>query len=471
MELSTTTASPPHWYRQRVPQLALAVLVFLLPLTALPLAWSQTAERFPVGLRGQSVQRLESAAVGAGSVLYAQLAGGLLVRSPDGGATYQRIDAALPHIGLGWTGLVDWIAPPDGRWDLAALAEQDGVVRAYGSADQGDTWQALSRPAGAADASRLRALASGADGWLAAAGQQTLWVSGDAGTTWLVAGQLPPGLSGAGQLLLRASRRDPALLVASSGAGVWLSRDGGASWAQADGLPPLAEVGALAVAADRAGLVYVGGRQLVFVSADGGVTWTASELPGASGLVRALLVDARVGETALAADEAGRLFRSDDAGRRWQFVAEGDPQAALALDAYGRNLLFSGGSDGIWAQAIGLQQPTATATATATPLPTRTPTPTATPSATATATPSATPTATPSPTATRTATATPTRTRPAAVAATRTATSTATATAAATDPTPAPTAPGAPDQTPAPTALPTEAPTTAPTVAPTTSPR
>ncbi|MCB0254020.1 MAG: hypothetical protein KDI55_09840 [Anaerolineae bacterium] len=482
MEQSTTATSTPHWYRQRAPQLALAVLVFLLPLVTLPLVWARSTGNAPVGLRGQSVERLESAATGAGSVLYAQLAGGLLLRSLDGGASFERIDTELPHVGLGWTKLVDWIAPQSASWNLVALVEQADVVRIFASGDNGNRWQPLAQPAGAADSSKLRALADGSDGWLAAAGEKTLWTSQDAGQTWIVAGPLPAELAGPETLLLRAGASNTSLLVASSGAGVWLSTDGGANWTVATGLPPLAEIGALAVAGDRAGLVYAGGRELVFTSTDGGATWNASELPGAAGLVRTLLVDPRVGETVLAADASGQVFRSDDGARHWVLAAgmSGQSVAGLALDARSRDRLFSAGDDGIWAQGILPQQPTATPTAT------RTPTPTATPTATATDTPSptatATATATPSPTATATRTATPTRTAtatyPPTNTATATVTTTSTATAISAGETPPPTAPPSGGQTPsaatpttAPTAEATSAPTAEPTSEPTTSPR
>lgn len=468
MEASPPTVSPPHWYRQRVPQLALAVLVFLLPLAALPLAWSQAVQRQPVSLRGQQVERLESAAAEGSSVLYMELAGGLLLRSLDGGVSSQRIDSGLPHSGLGWTRLVDWSAPAEGPWSLVALVQRGEAAEIFASPDRGNTWQALTRPAGAADASRLRALATGPGGWLAAAGQQTLWISQDAGQSWVVGGPLPDGLRGGRALWLRGGRP---LLVASSGAGVWTSRDSGASWALASGLPPLLEVGALAVAPDRTGLIYAGGRGLVFVSQDGGLTWSAAELPGARGLVRALLVDARVGETALAADNDGRLFRSDDGGRRWEALSDSQqPVTALAIDARGRQRLFSAGGDGVWAQSIALQQPTRTPSPTTTPTATATDTPTPTPTTTPTATPSATPTASPtaSATATATVTASATRSPTATHAATPTATASATATEASQTPQASATPP--PGQTASPPTA-TSAPTSPPTVEPTTSPR
>ena len=472
MQQSPTATSTPHWYRQRAPQLALAVLIFLLPLATLPLVWAQTPARRAVGLRGQSVQRIESVATGAGSVLYAQLAGGLLVRSRDGGVSFERIDAGLPHIGLGWTGLVDWIALASDPWNVVALVAQDDVVRIFASPDGGDTWQPLGRPAGAADSSKLRALAAGPDGWLAAAGEQTLWTSQDSGQTWIVAGSLPAGLAGNETLLLRVEAHSPSSLYASNGTGVWRSPDGGATWQRAADLPPLTEVSALAVAGDRTGLVYAGGRELVFVSDDGGATWNAAELPGAVGLVQTLLVDPRVGETVLAAAWSGQVFRSDDAGQHWTLIASNGRQsvAALALDARSRDRLFSAGGDGIWAQGILAQQPSATPTATMTPTPTATATATNTPSPTATATPSATPspTATATHTATSSPTATATATRPATATATATvaaiATSTTTAPPAAE--TPPPTAPPADGDTPTPPVAPTD-----PATAPTTPPR
>ena len=308
--------APPHWYRQRAPQLALAVLIFLLPLIALPAAWSQAVQRQPLGLRGQSVKRLESVASGGVNLLYTELAGGVLLRSLDG-RNFGRIDTGLPHLGLGWTSLIDWQVRRGSPTQIVALVEQDERGRLFASDDGGDTWHALPLPEDSAGDGMWRAVALSGDSNLLLAGARQVWASDDGGQNWQTAGLLPVALQGVELLQLRQDGQLAGLLFASAGEGIWISRDGGSAWQIAPGVPPLAEIGALAVAPDRGGLVYAGGRGLVFVSADSGENWRAAELPGATGVVQALFTDPRVGETVLAADGAGSLYRSDDSGETW----------------------------------------------------------------------------------------------------------------------------------------------------------
>lgn len=479
--LRAPKAQPVPWYRQRSLQLILATLVFFAPLLALPIAWSQAAISRPLALRGQPVLRVQALPSGAVTVLYAQTAGNLW-RSLDDGVTWTRADGGLPAGGLGASRVVHWAAAPSAAWTLTALVGQDDVVRLYQSSDGGDTWRAGGRwlvAAGvsegdAADSYALALCAADAQQVYVAVAQQ-LWHSGDGGRSWSAAVALPAAVSGGGPLLLAVDGQEPAVLYVSRGSGVWRSLDQGQSWAPAGDLPPLAEISSLTTAQERSGLIFAGGRAVVFHSADQGVTWKAAELPGALGLTRALLVDPKVGETVFALDEHGQLFRSDDAGSQWQMISSttGQPWATLALNPVRRNHLYSAGADGIWYQPVELLQPTPTPTATATPTHTPTATATATPTATPTATATATPTATATATATPSPTSSPTATRTPAPA-------TATATATPRTTTVAPVAPEQPTATPAPagggnnappTAVPTAAPTSAPTIPPTPPPR
>lgn len=467
---------PAPWYRQRGLQLIVATLVFLAPLLVLPIAWSQGAVSRPLALRGQPVLRLQAWPSGAVTVLYAQTAGNLW-RSIDDGVNWTRADIGLPAGRMGATHLLAWTAVPANAWTLYAVAGEGSNVRLFQSSDGGDVWQAASRwPTGDVLPQAHRLLAPAVDPqyiYWASAGQ--ILFSSDGGRSWQSVGLLPAAALDGGDSLLAVDAELPAVLYASGGSGVWRSQDQGQTWEPAGDLPPLAEVSSLATAQERSGLVFAGSRALVFRSADGGDSWTATALPGAWGLIRVLLVDPRVGETAFALDDQGQVFRSDDAGNRWQLIGpgHGQPLAALALNPVRRNHLYSAGNDGIWFQAVEPLQPTPTPTLTpsATPTPTDTPTstPTATPtaSATPTETPTATPTLTPSPTAT------PTRT-PAPPTPTSTRTPTTAASAAPTalpDQPPATPTPPAGGSNPPTPAAPTAAPTGAPTIPPTPPPR
>lgn len=479
---SVAKPQPAPWYRQRSLQLIVATLVFLSPLLALPVAWSQAPASQPLALRGQPVLRVQALPSGAATLLYAQTPGNLW-RSVDEGLTWAHADNGLPVAAVGVSLLLDWAAAPADPWTLYALVRDNGATRLFQSSDGGATWRAGGRwPAdGETNSSPTgQALALSAEDaqtvYLASAAQ--LWLSSDGGRSWRRAGALPAALSGDGALLLAVDPVQPAHLYLSRGVGVWRSENQGLSWQPAGDLPPLAEVGSLTAAQERSGLVFVGGRAVVFHSFDGGEHWSAAELPGAVGIVHALLVDARVGETLFALDQRSQLFRSDDAGQSWQAVSRerGQLLTTLALNPVRRNRLYSAGNDGIWSQPVELLLPTATPTATPSPTatptltPTATPTATPSPTATPTLTPTVTPTATPTATATPSPSATPTRTP--APAATATATATATALSPLTppaEPTHTPSSGGGGDPTAPPP--PTAVPTTAPTVPPTPPPR
>jgi hypothetical protein len=399
------TPQTPPWYRQRGLQLLLAALVFLLPLAALPFINPQTITRRPLALRSQRVIQVE-AARGVTTELVAQTATGL-VRSVDGGATFTRIDQGLPRSGFGKLWLVDWAVDAANPSHMMALVGRPGQERLFRSDDDGVTWQSAGRlPARRTAGSALRAfvLAPSDADRVFLFGDDSLWRSEDGGRTWTDAWPLPAEISGTGTLLVATDGQIADAVFASAGTGLWRSQDGGQSWEKAGDLPPLVEISSLAAALVRPHVLLAGGRGLVFASHNGGDTWTGVDLPGATGVVAALRIDPRVGETAFAVDTNSRIFRTDDAGRSWQLVdsAPGQQILDLALDQGDSSQLISASTDGLWGKPVGLLKPTPTPTAT----PTATDTPTPAPTATATATP--TPTATSTPTTTDTPTRTPT---------------------------------------------------------------
>ncbi len=384
METSPSLAEKPQpvpWYRQRSSQLIVATLVFLSPLLALPVVWSQAPVSQPLALRGQPVLRLQVFSSGATTLLYAQTSGNLW-RSVDEGMTWAHADRGLPVTRLGASSVIDWAVSSAEPWTLYTLAWYGDEARLFQSRDGGDSWRVGSRPSdgpaapGSADAYTLAISAADPQAVYVANGAR-LWSSSDGGQSWRDSGPLPVSASNGDRLLLAVNPMDPALLFASAGTGVWRSYDWGRTWQTAGDFPPLTAVGSLITAQQRSGLVFAGGRMTVFRGADSGDHWTAAELPGAEGRIRVLLADPRVGETLFALDERSQIFRSDDAGLSWRVVHGGNGLllTALALSPLRRDRLYSAGNDGIWSQAVELLQPTATPNSTASPVPTATPTP------------------------------------------------------------------------------------------------
>ncbi len=289
--LSATPQTPP-WYRQRGLQLVLASVLFLLPLAAVPIVTSQPTTRQALSLRSQRVLRLQ-AFHGATTLLVAQTATGLL-RSIDDGNTFVRIDLGLPRSGLGKLRLVDWALSAANLSRVYVLVGKPGQERLYRSDDYGETWRVAGRlPASQTQDGVLRALAMASSDFttLYVIGDRSIWRSADGGRTWANAWPLPQEIAGREKLLVAIDSQDPNTLFASTGVGLWRSKNGGQGWNRAGDLPPLTELGSIASANDRSGLMFIGGRGLVFSSRDGGESWTATALPAAQGLVSVLLVD------------------------------------------------------------------------------------------------------------------------------------------------------------------------------------
>ncbi len=129
---------PAPWYRQRSLHLIVATLVFLSPLLALPIVWSQAPASQPLALRDQPVLRVQAQPSGAVTLLYAQTPGNLW-RSVDDGATWTRADNGLPAARPGASALLDWVAAPADPWTVYALVRRGQDVRLWQSEDGGDT--------------------------------------------------------------------------------------------------------------------------------------------------------------------------------------------------------------------------------------------------------------------------------------------------------------------------------------------
>lgn len=310
MELSDSLVPRPQpvtWYRQRSLQLIVATLVFLSPLLTLPLIWSQAPVSQPLSLRGQPVRRLQVLASGAATLLYAQTSGNLW-RSVDEGITWTRADRGLPAARLGASSVIDWAVAPADPWTVYAVVWYGDEARLFHSSDGGDTWRVGGRPGDTTAVPDLPktytvTIATANPRQVYLANSAWLWFSSDGGQSWRHSGALPAHEPAEIRPMLAVDAGDPALIYASLGTGVWRSHNHGQSWQPAGDLSPQAAVASLATAQERSGLVFAGGQAAVLHSTDSGDRWTATELPGAQGLIRSLLVDPRVGETLFAVDE------------------------------------------------------------------------------------------------------------------------------------------------------------------------
>ena len=176
-----------------------------------------------------------------------------------------------------------------------------------------------------------------------------IFVSADAGSTWVPAREPGPAVLGAARTGgLYVSGAD---LFALAGGSLYLSRDDGASWtAISDGLPAEARVSCLL---DAGSVLYCGlSAGGIFRSADRGAHWQAAltEQPEYED-IRAL---AAIGQSLYARGGWSDLYRSTDCGVTWTAMDPEPPEdsGGGTLATVGQSL-FLAGDHGIFAYKDG----------------------------------------------------------------------------------------------------------------------
>ena len=142
--------------------------------------------------------------------------------------------------------------------------------------------------------------------------------------------------------------------VGTPSSGVLVSRDSGETWRQVQGIPTDMPVNTVVQDPQRPGYIYVGTKQTVFLSHDGGQTWSrrGGNLP--FGDFTAILVNPRngdeifVGNAYQISEVGGGVYRSTDGGQTWARIDPKDGRLpsqriwALAFDPHNQDVLFVG---------------------------------------------------------------------------------------------------------------------------------
>ncbi|MEP6537269.1 MAG: SBBP repeat-containing protein [Bryobacteraceae bacterium] len=144
---------------------------------------------------------------------------------------------------------------------------------------------------------------------------------------------------------LAAAPAAPATLYAAAGSQVWKSNDAGSTWAMVFQFPPGASVFGLAVDPTNSNTVYAGTSTLgIHKSTDGGLTWTA--INNGIPLLRDATIDVRgiwiapAGPRVLFGSSALGLVRSADDGNTWTMVAGGNSFSVVAFDLASPGTLY-----------------------------------------------------------------------------------------------------------------------------------
>ena len=150
------------------------------------------------------------------------------------------------------------------------------------------------------------------------------------------------------------SREPETILVGTPASGVLLSTDAGKTWRQLEGIPQDVPVNTVVQDPQRPAYIYVGTKQALFVSHDGGKSWKmrGGNLP--YGDFSSILVNPRNGDEVFAgnayqiSEVGGGVYRSTNAGLTWARIDPKDRRLpsqriwALAFDAHDQNVLFVG---------------------------------------------------------------------------------------------------------------------------------
>jgi uncharacterized protein (TIGR03437 family) len=252
--------------------------------------------------------------------LFAATDGGVM-KSSDSGQTWISSSNGLPTAFVnGASGRTITSLAVDQKTGTL-YAGQGGVSK---SSDGGSTWVQLSRTLDQTiyaisvdpnDSSRIYAL-----------GFNGLYRTTDGGQTWL---QLSEGLP-RGQLegidLVMDPQHSSTLYAATYVNGLFKSTDGGDTWAPANqGLVNLSAttfVSAIAISTSQPGVLYLAGNSgtapALFRSTDGASSWTMISSPSTSDPPSSILIDPGNSQILYIGTNAGRLYKSTDAGASWQ---------------------------------------------------------------------------------------------------------------------------------------------------------
>jgi photosystem II stability/assembly factor-like uncharacterized protein len=227
-----------------------------------------------------------------------------VVRSTDGGATWRKT--------TGWE-VIDVRSIAFDRQNPARVyaATQWGPIR---SIDGGASWQLAQQ--GLAKLYTQTVVADRTQsGRVLIGAEDGIYVSTDAAQTWTRVASSPNTTI----LRLAQSATDARRWIAGTQHhGVWLSRDGGATWTQTDPGSAKANLYAVALNPQAAPVMAVGGWDVgVRISTDGGATWSdrSAGLPTKHVFVLAFDPDVK-GRLWASAFEEG-TFYSDDLGLTW----------------------------------------------------------------------------------------------------------------------------------------------------------
>jgi photosystem II stability/assembly factor-like uncharacterized protein len=160
-----------------------------------------------------------------------------------------------------------------------------------------------------------------------------------------------PGVDSRTTTISVSAQNPSTLWVGTATSGVLVSRDSGESWQQVKGIPATAPISNIAQDKERSAYIYVGTKQTLYVSHDGGEKWMrrGGNLP--YGDYASILINPDNGNEIFvgnAWENGGGVYRSVNAGDTWLRIDPRDASLpsqrvwALAFASNDRNRIFVG---------------------------------------------------------------------------------------------------------------------------------
>lgn len=172
----------------------------------------------------------------------------------------------------------------------------------------------------------VTAAAVDSSGALIVSNNGSIVISSDRGTTWTLTEQQQLG----GELTVNKEG-----MIFMAGGGVFRSTDRGVIWDQFN--EGMTDINTVSVSTANNGIVFVGGRALLYRSSDYGVTWGEVNFPFITGSENVRALTNRGNRIVAGVDKTGAYF-SDDVGITWTNRSEG-----LARDTINDMLLTPSG--------------------------------------------------------------------------------------------------------------------------------
>jgi hypothetical protein len=258
---------------------------------------------------------------------------GGMVRTADGGATFDSLDHEIAPQNPSLAIAVD---PSDTR---ILLVGSSGINR---STDAGEHWTHTD----VWDYTTSFGRSPSNSSIIYAGANNGVRKSTDSGLTWSSRG-LNPGMSGRNTLGLAVDPATPSTVYAAMGTGgLWVSTDSGSTWTKIDGGLGSLAINDVLIDPTNANVMYTATSTGVYKSGNGGTTWVANNngLPpgNALGSNHPLLMDqsstatlyARIGNT---------IYKTTDGGGNWATAKAFDPEPLLnaALSPSNPSVLYA----------------------------------------------------------------------------------------------------------------------------------